>query len=79
MADLSQEVMASFQAMNERADDMKHSSSLTQTKLRTVLHSSVSGKDTILSETDRLDEIARDLSDSAQEIRALERLMNEIM
>lgn len=58
---------------------MKHSSSLTQTKLRTVLHSSVSGTDTILSETGRLDEIARDLSDSAQEIKALERLMNEIM
>ncbi|MDA5559234.1 globin-coupled sensor protein [Exiguobacterium sp. MMG028] len=79
LAALSQEVMASFQSMNERADDMKHSSSLTQTKLRTVLHSSVSGKDAILSETGRLDEITRDLSDSAQEIKALEKLMNEIM
>lgn len=79
LAALSQEVMANFQSMNERADDMKKTSSLAQDKLKTVLDSSVVGKGTILTETGRLDEIAVDLSDSAMKIRALEGLMGEIM
>ena len=79
LAALSQEVMANFQTMNERADDMKKTSSLAQNKLKTVLDSSVIGKGTILTETGRLDEIAVDLSDSAMKIRALEGLMGEIM
>lgn len=79
LAALSQEVMANFQSMNERADDMKKTSALTQDKLKTVLDSSVVGKGTILTETGRLDEIAVDLSDSAMKIRALEGLMGEIM
>lgn len=79
LAGMTQQVMASFQSMNERADEMKKSSARTQQKLRTVRDSSVVGKETILSETNSLATIAKDLSDSAMEIKELESLMDEII
>lgn len=79
LAAMTEQVMAGYQAMNERADEMKLSSELTQTKLKGMRDSAVLGKDTILSETHSLETIASDLSVSAVKIKELETLTNEII
>lgn len=78
LAAMTEEVMASFQTMNERADQMKESSGLTQAKLKAVRDSSIVGIDTVLKEAELLDGIAKNLSASAEQIKALENLSTEI-
>ncbi|TCI22280.1 globin-coupled sensor protein [Exiguobacterium sp. SL-9] len=78
LAAMTEQVMASYQAMNERADEMKLASGLTQTKLKGMRDSAVVGKDSLLSETDSLETIASDLSVSAIKIKELETLTQEI-
>lgn len=78
LAAMTEQVMASYQAMNERADEMKLSSGLTQTKLKGMRDSAVLGKDSLLNETHSLEAIASDLSVSAIKIKELETLTQEI-
>lgn len=78
LAAMTEEVMASFQTMNERADQMKESSGLTQAKLKAVRDSSIVGIDTVRKEAELLDGIAKNLSASAEQIKALENLSTEI-
>lgn len=78
LAAMTEEVMASFQTMNERADQMKESSGLTQAKLKAVHDSSIVGIDTVRKEAELLDGIAKNLSASAKQIKALENLSTEI-
>lgn len=79
LAAMTEEVMANYQVMNDRALEMEKTSDLTTDKLKAMRESSVEGKLAIQKESDALGGIADDLTVSAQHIHELEGLTGEIV
>lgn len=79
LAGMTEEVMANYQLVNDRALEMEKSSGLTTEKLKTMRASSDIGKLAIQKESSALGEIADELTVSAKDIRKLEELTGDIV